>query len=116
MAANGWLGTGQAQLGPQTWPANLAIRRGPLEVEYTVAESIGSKPVHPSASDDGRSAIKKLMLEFDELPPDVRAALSLAHQPSDQMIDILCNMHRSGFPQTALLKVIAANNAKRDLP
>ena len=54
------------------------------------------------------------MLDFDELPPDVRAALSLAHQPSDQMIDVLCNMHRSGFPQAALLKVIAANNAKGD--
>ena len=54
------------------------------------------------------------MREFDELPPNVRAALSAAHQPSDQMIDVLCNMHRSGFPQDALLKVIAANNAKSE--
>jgi hypothetical protein len=28
------------------------------------------------------------------------------------MIDVLCTMHRSGFPQDALLKVIAASNAK----
>ena len=54
------------------------------------------------------------MREFDELLPEVRAALSAAHEPSDQMIDVLCNMHRSGFPQDALLKVIAANNAKSE--
>jgi len=30
------------------------------------------------------------------------------------MIDILCNMHRSGFPQDALLKVIKASNATRE--
>ena len=65
-------------------------------------------------SDPDQSAVKKLMLEFDELPPNVRAALSAAHQPSDQMIDILCNMHRSGFPETALLKIIAAHNAAND--
>ena len=66
------------------------------------------------AAGDSQSATKKLMLEFDALPPDVRAALSLAHQPSDQMIDVLCNMHRSGFPEADLLKVIDANNAKGD--
>ena len=66
------------------------------------------------AGETVQSAEQKTMREFDELPPDVRAALSAAHQPSDQMIDVLCNMHRSGFPQDALLKVIAANNAKSD--
>jgi hypothetical protein len=64
------------------------------------------------SGDDSPSAVRKLMLDFDELPPNVRAALSLAHQPSDQMIDVLCNMHRSGFPEAALLKVIAADNSK----
>lgn len=72
-------------------------------------------PTSPPAP-DSQSAVEKLMSEFDELPPDVRAALSLAHQPSDQMIDVLCNMHRSGFPQAALLKVIAANDAGIDRP
>lgn len=76
-----------------------------------MAHSDGSKSASTIASDPNQSAVQKLMLEFDELPPDVRAALSLAHQPSDQMIEVLCNMHRSGFPESALLKVIAANNA-----
>ena len=62
------------------------------------------------------SAAQKTMRDFDELPPEVRAALSAAYQPSDQMIDVLCNMHRNGFPQAALLKVIAANNATNDSP
>ena len=65
---------------------------------------------------DSHSAVKKLMLDFDKLPSNVRAALSLAHQPSDQMIDVLCNMHRSGFPESALLKVIAADNSKSERP
>ncbi|MBI3700474.1 MAG: hypothetical protein HY242_08515 [Afipia sp.] len=62
---------------------------------------------------DSRNQIEKLMREFDELPPNVRAALSRSDAPSDQMVDVLCNMHRNGFPEDALLKVIAANNAKR---
>lgn len=70
------------------------------------------KPTTTPVAHDSPSAVEKLMSEFDELPPDVRSALSLAHEPSDQMIDILCNMHRSGFPQAALLKVIDASNAK----
>ncbi len=70
------------------------------------------KPPLPAA-DEKNAAIEKLMSEFDQLPPDVRAALSLAHQPSDQMIEVLCNMHRSGFPEAALLKVIAANDSNR---
>ena len=73
--------------------------------------SVGSKSTATPASDAVQSAAQKTMREFDELPPDVRAALSAAYQPNDQMIDVLCNMHRSGFPQGALLKVIAANNA-----
>jgi len=28
-------------------------------------------------------------------------------------VDVLCNMHRNGFPEEALLKVIAANNGKK---
>lgn len=76
--------------------------------------SVGSKSAATPASETVQSAAQKTMREFDELPPDVRAALSAAYQPSDQMIDVLCNMHRSGFPQDALLKVIAANNATRE--
>ena len=73
------------------------------------------KPV--SGSEDGGlsatslSSVRKRMVEFDDLPREVREALSSADQPSDQMIDVLCTMHRSGFPSAALLKVIAASNA-----
>jgi hypothetical protein len=76
--------------------------------------SVGSESAAKVAAETVQSAAQKTMREFDELPPDVRAALSAAHEPSDQMIDVLCNMHRSGFPQDALLKVIAANNAKSE--
>ncbi len=62
---------------------------------------------------DSRHQIEKLMREFDELPPKVREALSQSHEPSDGMVDVLCNMHRNGFPEEALLKVIAANNGKK---
>jgi hypothetical protein len=71
----------------------------------------------PGSGDGGLSAsslssVRRQMVEFDDLPSEVRAALSSADQPSDQMIDVLCTMHRSGFPVEALLKVIAASNAK----
>lgn len=71
----------------------------------------------PGSGDGGLSAsslssVRRQMVEFDDLPGEVRAALSSADQPSDQMIDVLCTMHRSGFPVEALLKVIAASNAK----
>lgn len=59
------------------------------------------------------SSVRKQMTEFDDLPPEVRAALSSSDQPSDQMIDVLCNMHRSGFKVADLLKVIAASNANK---
>lgn len=58
------------------------------------------------------SAVRRLMDEFDDLPADVRAALKSANEPSDQMIDVLCTMNRSGFPAADLLKVIAASNAR----
>ncbi len=58
------------------------------------------------------SAVRKQMVEFDDLPREVREALSSADAPSDQMIDVLCTMHRSGFPVADLMKVIAASNAK----
>lgn len=74
--------------------------------------SVMPKATAKPPGDNGSSAVRKLMLDFDELPPNVRAALSSAHQPSDQMIDVLCNMRRSGFPEAALLKVIAADNSK----
>lgn len=64
------------------------------------------------AGTDGPSTARRLMVQFDDLPPDVRAALTSADHLSDQMFDVLCTMHRSGFPQEALLKVIAASNAK----
>lgn len=62
----------------------------------------------------GLSSVRQRMVEFDDLPPDVRAALSSADQPSDQMIDVLCTMHRSGYPAADLLKVIAASNANKN--
>ena len=52
------------------------------------------------------------MMEFDELPLEVRKALSASDEPSDQMIDVLCAMHRGGFPLADMMKVIAVNNAK----
>lgn len=58
----------------------------------------------------GLSSVRRLMVEFDELPAEVRAALSAADQPSDQMIGVLCTMNRSGYPAADLLKVIAASN------
>lgn len=71
----------------------------------------------PGSESGGLSAsslsnVRKQMVEFDDLPREVREALSSADQPSEQMIDVLCTMHRSGFPVEALLKVIAASNAK----
>lgn len=63
-------------------------------------------------SASGLSSVRRQMVEFDDLPPEVRAALSAADQPSDQMIDVLCTMHRSGYPAADLLKVIAASNTK----
>lgn len=52
------------------------------------------------------------MDRFDDLPPEVREALAAAIYPSDQMIEVLCTMHQSGFPPSDLLRVIAASNAK----
>lgn len=60
----------------------------------------------------GLSTVRRQMGEFDDLPPEVRAVLMSANEPSDQMIDVLCTMHRSGFPVEALMKVITASNAK----
>ncbi len=59
---------------------------------------------------DTHSAATRSMVAFDDLPPQVRAALSHADYLSDQMFDVLCIMHRNGFPPDALLKVIAASN------
>lgn len=58
------------------------------------------------------STMRRQMNEFDDLPSEVRAALMSANEPSDQMIDVLCTMNRSGFPAADLMKVIAASNAK----
>jgi len=70
-----------------------------------------------SSSDGGLSAqnlatVRRQMGDFDDLPREVREALSSADAPSDQMIDVLCAMHRGGFPVEAMMKVIAASNAK----
>jgi hypothetical protein len=51
------------------------------------------------------------MDQFDDLPREVREALAAATAPSDQMIDVLCTMHQSGFPLSDLLRVISASNA-----
>jgi hypothetical protein len=61
--------------------------------------------------DDESSAARKLMDQFDDLPPEVREALAAAIYPSDQMIEVLCTMHQSGFAPSDLLRVIAASNA-----
>lgn len=60
------------------------------------------------------STMRRQMDEFDDLPSEVRAALMSANEPSDQMIDVLCTMNRSGFPVADLMKVIAASNAKSE--
>lgn len=59
------------------------------------------------------STVRRLMDRFDDLPQPVRQALSSADAPSDQMVEVLCTMHESGFPVDALLKVIDASNAER---
>lgn len=81
--------------------------------QVSISDASQSAP----GSDGGLSAsslssVRRQMDEFDDLPSEVRAALSSSDQPSDQMIDVLCTMHRSGFPADALLRVIAASNAK----
>lgn len=61
---------------------------------------------------DGLSATRRLMAQFDDLPLEVREALSSANSPSDQMLEVLCIMHQSGFALADLLRVVAASNAK----
>ncbi|CAN5396015.1 hypothetical protein BH10PSE10_BH10PSE10_11510 [soil metagenome] len=74
----------------------------------------GKSPHDPAdgLSASSLSSVRRQMVEFDDLPRQVREALSSADAPSDQMIDVLCTMHRSGFPLADLMKVIAASNAK----
>lgn len=67
---------------------------------------------HGALSASGLSRMRRQMDEFDDLPPEVRAALMSASEPSDQMIDVLCAMNRGGFPVADMMKVIAASNAK----
>jgi hypothetical protein len=62
-------------------------------------------------ANDESSALRSLMDRFDDLPPEIREALATAIAPSDQMIEVLCTMHQSGFPLSDLLRVIAASNA-----
>lgn len=71
-----------------------------------------SGPDHGSLSAHGLSRMRKQMDEFDDLPPEVRAALMSANEPSDQMIDVLCAMNRGGFPVADMMKVIETSNAK----
>lgn len=67
---------------------------------------------HGSLSANGLSRMRKQMDEFDDLPAEVRAALTSANEPSDQMIDVLCAMNRGGFPVADMMKVIETSNAK----
>ncbi len=67
---------------------------------------------HGGPSEQTLSSVRRRMIEFDDLPPEIREALSSADQPSDQMIDVLCAMNRGGFPLADMMKVIAVNNAK----
>lgn len=60
----------------------------------------------------GLARMRRQMDEFDDLPPEVRAALMSASEPSDQMIDVLCAMNRGGFPVADMMKVIETSNAK----
>lgn len=83
-------------------------RRGsPPPPEQSAADS-----EHGSFSAHGLSRMRRQMDEFDDLPPEVRAALMSAHEPSDQMIDVLCAMNRGGFPIADMMKVIETSNAK----
>lgn len=66
-----------------------------------------------TTKDDESSALRRLMDRFDDLPPEVREALATSIAPSDQMIDVLCTMHQSGFPTSDLLRVISASNSNR---
>jgi hypothetical protein len=66
----------------------------------------------PIATTDSEPAtLRRLMDQFDNLPREVREALAGAISPSDQMIEVLCAMHQSGFPLPDLLKVISASDA-----
>ncbi|HEX7792344.1 MAG TPA: hypothetical protein VF467_17655 [Afipia sp.] len=76
-------------------------------------ETLQKTGTDPGAESSPRlKTVRKLMNQFDDLPPQVREALSSSDAPSDQMLEVLCTMHESGFPVEALLKVIAASNAK----
>jgi len=71
----------------------------------------------PSADSGGLSAnslssVRRRMDDFDQLPPEVREALSSSDEPSDQMIDVLCAMNRGGFPLADMMKLIAVNNSR----
>lgn len=68
-------------------------------------------PTPVAKTDDDSSALRSLMNQFDALPPEAREALATAIAPSDQMIEVLCTMHQSGFPLSDLLRVISASNA-----
>jgi len=81
---------------------------GPASGTGPSASASGQGPL----SATGLSTVRRQMNEFDDLPAEVRAALMSANEPSDQMIDVLCTMHRSGFPVADLMKVITASNAK----
>lgn len=63
-------------------------------------------------SENGLTRVRKQMVEFDDLPSEVRAALYSADQPSDQMIDVVCAMHRGGHSIADMLRVISVSNAK----
>jgi hypothetical protein len=85
-------------------------RRGAAPPPVIAQSPPGSE--HGALSESGLSSVRRQMNEFDDLPSEVRAALKSANEPSDQMIDVLCTMHRSGFPVADLMKVIAASNAR----
>lgn len=64
-------------------------------------------------SETGLTRVRRQMVEFDDLPPEVRTALYSADQPSDTMIDVLCAMHRGGHSVADMLRVIAVSNEKK---
>jgi len=97
--------------------SRIAGKQTPMSKLPRKPDSAPLRTVEPdsengSLSAHGLSRMRKQMDEFDDLPPEVRAALMAAVEPSDQMIDVLCAMNRGGFPVADMMKVIETSNAK----
>ena len=87
------------------------ISRARVHARARKAVSVRSLHITPVQQNTGEvfEIVRKQL--FDDLPPEVREALATAIAPSDQMIEVLCTMHQSGFALSDLLRVISASNA-----